>query len=102
MRRDEEGDVKDHTALNVLLQSDGSIIFKVSLLYVDKFILKRYNDVKLLISYHDELQLEVPEHLAEEVGKKVVKCFEAAGKFLKVNCPISGEFKVGKNWSECH
>ena len=102
MRRDEEGDVKDHTALNVLLQSDGSIIFKVSLLYVDKFILKRYNDVKLLISQHDELQLEVPEHIADEVGKKVIKCFQAAGKFLKVNIQIDGEYKVGRNWAETH
>lgn len=102
IRRDEEGKLKTHTGLNVLLQFAGSITFKIALLYIDKYILQRYDDVKLLISYHDEAQLEVPEHLAEEIAEKMVECMRKAGTFLKFACPIDGEAKIGFNWKDTH
>lgn len=102
MRRGEDGSVKEHTALNLLLQSDGAIIFKIALIFVDKLILKRYDDVQLLISYHDEIELECNEQEDEEIGKLVIKCFEKAGTYLKMSLPITGEYKLGHNWSDVH
>ena len=102
LRKGDDGKIKTHTALNALLQSDGAIIFKVALLFIDKLILQRIEGTKLLISYHDEVQIECKEGDEELVGKKIIECFEKAGTFLKVNCPITGEYSVGENWSETH
>jgi DNA polymerase-1 len=76
---------------------------KMALLYMDKNIFSNPRwDAKLLITYHDEVQLEVREDQAEAVGKLIVRCFEQAGTFFKLNCPITGEFAIGKSWAETH
>lgn len=104
MRKDPRtGKVQDHKALNTLLQCDGAVIAKVALIFMNKLIFTNPKyDAKLLITYHDEVQVEVKEEQADEVGKLLVECFRKAGRFLKTYCPIDGEYKVGNNWAETH
>lgn len=103
MRRDEKGKVLTHKALNTLLQCDGAIVAKVALIFMDKNIFqKEQYKAKLLITYHDEVQVQAKSDQAETVGNLLVKCFETAGTFLKTSCPITGEFKIGYNWGDCH
>ena len=42
------------------------------------------------------------ENLQVLVGEAAVKAFEQAGEFFNFRCPITGEYKVGTNWAECH
>ncbi len=51
---------------------------------------------------HDEFLFETKPHLAETVGKTAVDAMRKAGEYYGMNTPISGEFKVGANWAECH
>jgi len=37
-----------------------------------------------------------------QVGELIAKGIEAAGLYYKMNLPFPGEYKVGKNWSDCH
>lgn len=51
---------------------------------------------------HDEIQYEVDEKDAEQVGQIVQQCFRDAGTFFNTFCPLEGEYKIGKNWEESH
>ena len=51
---------------------------------------------------HDEAQFScAPEH-AEELGRTFCNALAKAGKVLKFNCPLDGEFNVGANWKDTH
>jgi DNA polymerase I-like protein with 3'-5' exonuclease and polymerase domains len=52
--------------------------------------------------FHDEVEFECQEPVAEEVSKMIEKAIEAAGKYLKIAVPLTGEGKVGLNWKETH
>lgn len=102
LRRDDNGKVKDHTALNTLLQSAGAIIFKATLALIHYRILTKRDSVNLLISYHDEVQLECYPDEAEEVRDAVVKCMQDAGTYFNLRCPIDGDGSIGRSWAETH
>jgi len=51
---------------------------------------------------HDECQFECDPDIAEEFGKKCVECITKAGDFFDILIPLTGEYKIGKNWAETH
>ena len=92
----------EHSALNTLLQSAGAIVMKKALVLLDEYA-KLWNiDYKFIGNIHDEIQTEVREEEAEVFGRLAVSCIEASGQHYKLNCPLSGEYKIGGNWSETH
>ena len=93
-----------HAALNTLLQSAGALISKQAIILFKQLLTdKGYQDKAHLVAWvHDEIQVETDKEIADEVGTLAVQSFEMAGKHFKFRCPITGEFKVGSNWSETH
>ena len=93
-----------HSALNTLLQSSGAIVCKQWMIEVDEEIQRRgwRNIAKLMGWIHDELQYEVVAEYAEEFGKLAVECITRSGSYLNVRVPLTGEYKIGNNWKECH
>jgi len=93
-----------HAALNTLLQSAGALISKQAIILFKQLLTDNgYQDKAHLVAWvHDEIQVETNEEIADEVGKLAVQSFEMAGKHFKFRCPITGEFQVGRNWSETH
>jgi DNA polymerase I-like protein with 3'-5' exonuclease and polymerase domains len=91
-----------HAILNTLLQSCGAISIKVALCILDKTLKAKNLDAKLLGVFHDEFQLECSPEIAEEVGQIAVNSIRRAGEYLKLNVPLDGEFKIGKNWAATH
>lgn len=95
----------EHSALNTLLQSGAAVCMKkATVLANDKFIMKgwSFDDVCQVAHIHDELQVQVREHLAEEVGEIIVESFREAGRFFNLRCPLDGDYKIGNNWAETH
>jgi DNA polymerase I-like protein with 3'-5' exonuclease and polymerase domains len=90
----------EHSALNTLLQGAGAIVMKQALVILDKKI--KHLDAHFVANVHDEWQIEVRQDQADEVGRLGVEAIIEAGKVLKLNCPLDGEYKVGDNWSETH
>ena len=91
-----------HSALNYKLQSAGALVMKqTSVILRDKIRANRWDALKVG-DIHDEGQLDVLEAHAEMVGQAAVQSLEEAGVALKCNVPITGEYKIGKNWSETH
>lgn len=92
----------DHAALNFKLQSAGAIVMKKAAIIIRDEIKKRGLDAFFVGNIHDEGQLDCrPEH-AEEVGKLCVDAIRLAGLALGFKVPLTGDFKVGANWAECH
>mgnify|MGYP003132768817 CR=1 FL=1 len=91
-----------HSALNLLLQSCGAVLMKKSTVLLMEEIYKANIDARLVAHVHDEVQLEVVSEMADHVGNLAVECMKKAGKDFKFKCPLDGEYKVGKNWSETH
>jgi len=89
-----------HSALNFLLQSAGAIIAKRA--WEIFHILADDYEYKQLGVIHDEIQIECDPMDSATLGELLVGSMEAAGAYYKLNCPITGEYKIGKSWSETH
>jgi DNA polymerase I len=92
----------EHAALNTLLQGAGAIVMKQALVILDNRLSQLGIDYKFVANVHDEWQIEVEEPYADMVGKLGVKSIEDAGKLLKMQCPLTGEYRVGNTWKETH
>ena len=95
-----------HAALNMLLQSAGAVCMKVALIQLyhalGKSKWQHGREYAFVANIHDEFQAEViPQH-AEDFGKLAVKAIRVAGKELKLNVQLDGEYKVGDSWAETH
>ena len=92
-----------HAALNVQVQGDGAMIMKVALCFLYQTLEKLYKGrYAFMATVHDEWQLECDPAIAKEVGEAGTQAIKAAGKFLGCQVDMDGEYRIGKNWSECH
>lgn len=91
-----------HAALNYKLQSAGAIVMKVAAVRANKEIKRRGLDGFYVGNIHDEGQLDTAPGDADEVGKVGVQGITEAGEELGFHVPLTGEYKVGSNWAECH
>lgn len=103
MRRNPEtGKVLDHKALNTLIQGDGAIIMKLSMIYLDIMIKNRQLDARKVIDQHDESQAEVHKKDIKKYTELSCRSIVKSGNRLKLKCPLRASAQVGKNWSETH
>jgi DNA polymerase-1 len=93
-----------HAALNTLLQSGGGLVCKQWMVEVDQMLtlLQAHDKVRQVAWVHDECQFECDPDFAEEFGKKAVECIAKAGEFFDIRIPLTGEYKIGRNWAETH
>jgi DNA polymerase III epsilon subunit-like protein len=95
-----------HAALNTLLQSAGALVMKMATIHfvvkMDSLGHKFGEDYAIVAHIHDEMQIEVNEAIADDVGKIGVEAIREAGKSFNFRCPLDGEYRVGLNWAETH
>jgi len=95
-----------HAALNMLLQSAGAVCMKVALIQLFHLLnglrWQHGREYAFVANIHDEFQAEVVPDKAEVFGKLAVESIQHAGKQLKLNVPLDGEYKIGNNWAETH
>lgn len=90
-----------HAILNTLNQALGAHQMKVA----TGMMYKRLKDIpeaRIVIFYHDEVQVECRPEDAEKVGKMLVECIIESGRRLELKVPMDGEYKIGANWAETH
>ena len=90
------------SSLNTLLQGGGAIIMKTALVLLDNKIKELKLNARFVANIHDEWQIEVIEHQAEQVGKLGGEALVETATVLNMVCPLDGEYKIGDNWSETH
>lgn len=106
---------KKSALLNTIFQSCGGITMDYAGCFMDKWLGRMYWDdkrrpyylykgcvVRRIGYFHDELEYECEEPVAEEVAKLIEKSIAKAGEFLGVKVPLVGEGKVGKSWMDVH
>lgn len=92
----------EHSALNTLLQSCGSIVAKQWCVQMHRNFRKEGIDVKQVAFVHDEIQVEVAREHAERVAQIMEESAPEAGEILGFRCPVAAESKIGNNWYETH
>ena len=92
----------EHKSLSVYLQGGETVIMRMAnyLWYTEAK--KSKIQFKQVVWVHDEWQTEVEETRAEELGKLQVQSIRDTGEYFNLNCPLDGEYKIGKNWAETH
>ena len=101
--------------INALFQSAGACVMDLSGCYMDKVLggikldqdkLPVYNyqgfEIRRVGYFHDEYIFECPPDIAEEVGKLGVESIEKAGRYFDFKVPLTGEYKIGGDWSQIH
>lgn len=91
-----------HSALNLLLQGAGAVIFKQWLVVQKDYLTSAGIVYKLVASVHDEVQLSVEKERADEAGKLIIQAAADAGTLLGLRCPVAAEYKTGLSWYDCH
>jgi len=69
---------------------------------LDKALKEHRLPHKFVANVHDEWQIETPEWAGQAIGLQAVYAIREAGKTLGLNCPLDGEFKIGKTWADTH
>jgi DNA polymerase I-like protein with 3'-5' exonuclease and polymerase domains len=59
-------------------------------------------EYKQLGVIHDEIQIECSPEDAEAIGYLIMDAMEFTTEYYKLNCPMAGTFKIGRNWNETH
>ena len=91
-----------HAALNTLLQGSGAIVMKQAMINLYELIKLNTIDAHFVANIHDEWQLQVKEAQADYIGRLGVECIEKVTEQFKMRCNLTGQYKIGGNWSETH
>jgi DNA polymerase-1 len=92
----------EHKSLSVYLQGGETVIMRLANVFWYNHAKKDKINFKQVVWVHDEWQTEVEETRADELGRLQVQAIKDTGEYFKMNCPLDGEYKVGKNWAETH
>lgn len=104
----------EHSLVNLVFQHTGASAMDISCMFMDKWLggllfdqgvpyyLYKGYVIKRVIYMHDEIQWECSPEIADEIGELGVKSIKEAGKYLKLNVDLDGEYLIGKNWCETH
>tara|TARA_R100001594_G_scaffold107390_2_gene141996 strand:- start:676 stop:2370 length:1695 start_codon:yes stop_codon:yes gene_type:complete len=91
-----------HVGLNVQLQGDGAIVMKLALCILMNKLAKYKGKYALMATVHDEWQFECCPSIADNLGKLGCEAIKEAGERLFCIMPLDGDYRIGKDWSECH
>ena len=91
-----------HASLNTLLQGCGAIVMKQAMVNLQELIKLNTVDAQFVANIHDEWQLQVKESQADYIGRLGVESIEKVTEQFNMRCDLTGQYKVGGNWSETH
>lgn len=91
-----------HVGLNVQLQGDGAIIMKLALCILINKLSPYQGKYNLMATVHDEWQFECDPAIADKLGELGCEAIKEAGERLDCIMPLDGDYRIGKDWSECH
>ena len=87
----------ERIALNTPIQGTAADLIKMAMIRVDAALAEKFPQAKLLLQVHDELIVECPEELAEDVAQLVSTEMQ---QVMQLNVPLLAEAKWGNSWYE--
>ena len=85
----------ERIALNTPIQGSAADLIKLAMIRVDEALRQRRPEAKLILQVHDELIVECPEEMAEEVANIVSQQMQS---IAQLSIPLLAEAKWGKSW----
>jgi DNA polymerase-1 len=96
----------DHSALNFACSSIEAILCKTWLVDSYKALTaKGYvwdRDFWFMLWVHDEIQVAGRKSIAKDIGETLVRVAKETGVKLDFRVPLASEYKIGRNWADCH
>ena len=87
----------ERVTLNTPIQGSAADLIKLAMIRVDRALSEHYPEARLLLQVHDELIVECPEGIAQQVADLVSKEME---NVAKLSVPLEAEAKWGNSWYE--
>jgi DNA polymerase I-like protein with 3'-5' exonuclease and polymerase domains len=97
--------IRSTNALNWPIQSSGAELLKEAVALLMPRLWDELPGARLAHLVHDEILLEVPEHLAEQAAAVLLEVMQDPGleaRYLKGVLPLVAQVKVGRSWAETH
>lgn len=87
-------------SINYPIQAAGALCFKLASIKLFNWLLKNglLFKVKYCIPVHDEINLEAPDEISEEVADILVKCMVSAGKPFCTRAHLGADVEIGDYW----
>jgi len=85
----------ERIALNTPIQGTAADLIKLAMIRVEDALNANFPEAQLLLQVHDELIVECPEAMAEEVAALVSREMQSVAE---LNVPLTAEAKIGKSW----
>ena len=87
----------ERIALNTPIQGTAADIIKLAMIRVEAALNESFPEAELLLQVHDELIVECPAEIAEQVAQLVSREMQ---NVAQLNVPLTAEAKFGKSWYE--
>ena len=87
----------ERIALNTPIQGTAADLIKLAMIRVDAALKENYPEARLLLQVHDELIVECPETIAQQVA---VLVSEQMQQVAALSVPLVAEAKWGNSWYE--
>ncbi len=87
----------ERIAINTPIQGSAADIIKLAMLHVDQKLKEQGDHARILLQVHDELVLEVPEGMVDEISAMVKGTMESV---VELEVPLVANVGWGPNWVE--
>jgi len=87
-------------SINYRIQGAGALTFKYASIFLFRYIIENnlFGVVKYTLPCHDEINLECPEEIAEEIAKVLVDCMERGAKPFCTRIKLGADVTIGDYW----
>lgn len=85
--------------MNYPIQGTAADLMKMAMIKIDKEILSKSSDIKMLLQIHDDLVFEAPDN-EEELPELIAKIKEIMCTVYPLVVPVEVDAKIGKRWGE--
>ena len=82
-------------AMNTPIQGSAADLIKLAMIRVENALRESFPQAQLLLQVHDELIVEAPEEIAEQIAALVSREME---QVASLTVPLTAEAKFGKSW----
>lgn len=95
-------DVPKHKVLSILLQEGEAVIMKKALCKIARYIRTKRIDAFPVAFVHDEFQIDCCLSRSKEIAEVTRQAIIQSGVELGLRCPLDAEYRIGKDWFDCH
>jgi DNA polymerase-1 len=89
----------ERVARNMPIQGTAADVMKIAMVRVYDRLRRELPEAKLLLQVHDELIVECPESLGEQVAAVLKQEMEGA---MQASVPLTAEAGMGRSWADAH